>query len=65
MNNNRIIEPDQNEEDLLVYEISDEMLENTGSDKAGIFTQWVCTAVWSLARSVFRSGVRICLTTCP
>jgi hypothetical protein len=46
MNNNRIIERDQNEEDLLVYEISDEMLENTGSEKAGICTQWVCTAVY-------------------
>jgi hypothetical protein len=47
MNNNSIIESDQNEEeDLFVYEISDEMLENTGSEKAAVFTQWVCTAVY-------------------
>jgi hypothetical protein len=36
---------DQNEEDLLIYEISDEVLENTGNEKAN-FTQWLCTAVY-------------------
>jgi hypothetical protein len=40
---------DQNEEDLLIYEISDEALETAayaGNEKAGIFTQWLCTAVY-------------------
>jgi hypothetical protein len=44
--NNITIGLDQNEEDdLLIYEISDEMLENTGNQKAGNITQWVCTTV--------------------
>jgi hypothetical protein len=36
---------DQNEEDLLIYEISDEAVETAacaGNEKAGIFTQWIC-----------------------
>ena len=39
---------DQNEEDLLIYEISDEVLETAyaGNEKPGIFTQWLCTAVY-------------------
>ena len=40
------IGPDPNEEDgLLTYEISDEVLENAGNEKAGNITQWLCTAV--------------------
>jgi hypothetical protein len=45
--NNMTIELDQN--DLLIYEISDEPLETAayaGNEKAGIFTQWLCTAVY-------------------
>jgi hypothetical protein len=37
---------DQNEEDLLIYEISDEALENAGNEKAGVITQWLCTALY-------------------
>ena len=45
--NNMTIELDQN--DLLICEISDEALETAayaGNEKAGIFTQWLCTAVY-------------------
>jgi hypothetical protein len=45
--NNMTIELDQN--DLLIYEISDEALETAayaGNEKAGIFTQWLCTTVY-------------------
>jgi hypothetical protein len=43
--NNITIGLDQNEDDdLLIYEISDEVLENAGNERANTFTQWVCTA---------------------
>jgi len=40
---------DQNEENLLMYEISDDVLEAAaciGDEKANKFTQWVCTALY-------------------
>ena len=38
---------DQNDEELLTYEVSDEVLEvAAGTEKANTFTQWVCTAVY-------------------
>ena len=40
---------DQNEEELLTYEISDQVLEVAGcaeTAKANTFTQWICTALY-------------------
>ena len=38
---------DQNEEELLNYEVSDEVLEVAAcTEKANTFTQWVCTSVY-------------------
>jgi hypothetical protein len=40
---------DQHEEDFLLYEIRDDALEAAaclGNEKAKIFTQWMCTAVY-------------------
>ena len=40
---------DQNEEELLTYEVSDEVLEVAGwaeTAKANTFTQWICTALY-------------------
>jgi hypothetical protein len=40
---------DQNREELLTYEISDEMLELAGGaemQNANTFTQWICTAMY-------------------
>jgi hypothetical protein len=37
---------DQNDEELLTYEVSDEALEVACEEKANTFTQWVCTSVY-------------------
>ena len=38
---------DQNDEELLTYEVSDEVLEVAAcKEKANTFTQWVCTAFY-------------------
>jgi hypothetical protein len=40
---------DQNEENFPIYEIPDDVLETaacTGNQKANIFTQWMCTALY-------------------
>lgn len=46
--NNMTIELDQNEEDVLIYEISDELLETAyiRNETAGNITLWVCTALY-------------------
>jgi len=45
MNNNMTIRLDQSEDDLLIYEISDDALENTGNEKVGNYTLYFCTAL--------------------
>jgi hypothetical protein len=38
---------DQNDEQLLTYEVSDEALEAAAcKEKANTFTQWVCTSMY-------------------
>jgi hypothetical protein len=46
--NNDIIRLDQNEEEILTYEVSDEALETaagTGKEKAGNYTLGACTGL--------------------
>ena len=38
---------DQNDDELLTYEVSDEVLEVAAcTEKANTFTQWVCTSMY-------------------